>query len=256
MLLSNSRPSDPVVWDLFLFTTLFVLYFLALFVKPTSYRRVIFVLAAGLVAYLMRSTRRADSTPLRGSTIASVTVPVLFAMSDFVFLTEAQRELRRKGQKVRADRMKWRSRLGWAFALFSSPRGVGWEHEPSHVIGPLPRSISKTRWSFIKAQVIRLGVYAVMLELLRCHDHWNPCYAKDGPSIMAFGWMWRAFSMSSWAMQTYIQIDRLYWIVGMVSVLAGVTSPEEWPLFFGGLWDAYTVGRFWGCVALYVSVTR
>ena len=198
----------------------------------------------------MLSTNRGDSTPVRGSSIASVALPILFSASDYIFLTDAQRVLRRKGQKVPADEMEWRARLQWAFALFSSPRGIGWEHESRHIIRPLPPSVCACRPSFFKAQVIRLVVYAVLLDVLRWHDRWNPCYAKDGPSITAFGWMWRCFSMFSWSIQTYIQIDRLYWVLGLLSVSVGLSSPGEWPFFFGDLWDAYTVRRFWGSVAV------
>lgn len=242
--------TTPLVWDVFLLVTLFGLHFLALFVKPSPYRPLIFLPICSIVTYLMLSTNRGDSTPVRGSSIASVALPILFSASDYIFLTDAQRVLRRKGQKVPADEMEWRARLQWAFALFSSPRGIGWEHESRHIIRPLPPSVCACRPSFFKAQVIRLVVYAVLLDVLRWHDRWNPCYAKDGPSITAFGWMWRCFSMFSWSIQTYIQIDRLYWVLGLLSVSAGLSSPGEWPYFFGDLWDAYTVRRFWGSVAV------
>ncbi|KIL63504.1 hypothetical protein M378DRAFT_12091 [Amanita muscaria Koide BX008] len=239
--MSGNKPS--VVVDMLLFATLFGLYFLALFVKPSPYRRLIFIPIAAVVAYMMMSTRGADSLPGRGSTIASITMPLLFSASDFILLTEVQRELRRKGQTVRADRMEWRARLGWAFGLFSSPRGIGWKSLGSEHAN---RSASNTRWTFVKRQIIKLVVYGIVLDLLRWHDRWNPCYAKDGPSITAFGWAWRSFNMFSWVIQVYIQIDRLYRVVGTLSVLARLSSPEEWPSFFGDLRDAYTVRRFWG----------
>jgi hypothetical protein len=241
-----------LVWDVFLFIALFGLHFLALFLKPSPYRPLIFLPICSIVTYLMRSTNRGDSTPLRGSSIASVALPILFSASNYVFLTDAQRVLRRKGQKVPAFKMEWRARLEWAFALFCSPRGIGWEHESRHIIRPLHPSVCASRWSFVKTQVIRLVVYAAMLDLLRWHDRWNPCYAKDGPSITAFGWMWRCFSMFSWSIQTYIQIDRLYWVLGSLSVLVGLSTPGEWPYFFGDLWDAYTVRRFWGSVVIFL----
>ena len=248
---TTSSNMAALVWDVFLFIALFGLHFLVLFVKPSPYRSLIFLPICSIVTYLMRSTNTGDSTPLRGSSIASVALPILFSASNFVFLTDAQRVLRRKGQKVPAFKMEWRARLEWAFALFCSPRGIGWEHESRHVIRPLPPSVCASRWSFVKTQVIRLVVHAAVLDLLRWHDRWNPCYAKDGPSITAFGWMWRCFSMFSWSIQTYIQIDRLYWALGLLSVFVGLSTPGEWPYFFGDLWDAYTVRRFWGSVVIF-----
>lgn len=237
---------SPLVGDAFLFATLFGSHFLALFVKPSRYRWLMFLPICAIVMYLMISTNRGDSTPVRGSSIASVALPILFSASDYILLTDVQRELRRNGQKVSPDRKGWWARLEWAFALFSSPRGIGWEHEPRHAIRPLPPSLCVSRCAFIKTQVIRCAVYAALLNLLRWHDRWNPCYAKDGPSITAFGWMWRSFSMFSWTLQTYIQIDRLYWVLGLLSVSVGLSAPGEWPYFFGDLRDAYTVRRFWG----------
>ncbi|KAF8626962.1 hypothetical protein AX15_004616 [Amanita polypyramis BW_CC] len=237
---------SPLVWDVLLFATLFGLHFLALFVKPSPYRPLIFLPISAIVTYLMHSTNRGDSSPQRASTIASVALPILFSASDSILLTDVQKKLRRKGQKYPADRMEWRARLRWAFSLLSSPRGVGWEHESSHAILPLPPSVRASRWAFVKAQALRLVAYAALLDILRWHDRWNPCYAKNGPSITAFGWTWRCFSMFSWPIQTYIQIDRLYWALASISVLLGLSTPGEWPLFFGDLFDAYTVQRFWG----------
>ncbi|KAK2461012.1 hypothetical protein APHAL10511_006953 [Amanita phalloides] len=226
---------NTLPWDVLMFVALFGLHLLALFVKPTPYRSLIFLPICAIVTYLMLSTNKGDSTPLRGSSIASVALPILFSASDFIFLTDVQRQLRRKGQTVPAEKLEWKARLCWAFALFSSPRGIGWEHEPRHVIRPLPASVCASRWSFVKAQMLRLVVYAALLDILRWHDCWNPCYAKDGPSITAFGWMWRGFSMFSWSIQTYIQIDRLYWVLGSLSVLcAEVLGPHVAPAVTGG----------------------
>ncbi|KAF8639114.1 hypothetical protein AX17_001729 [Amanita inopinata Kibby_2008] len=232
--------------DVLLFALLFGLYFLALFVKSSRSRPLIFLPIGGIVVYLMLSTNNGDSSPLRGCTIASVTLPILFSASDYVLLTDVQEELRFKGQEVPPDRMAWRSRLSWAFQLFSSPRGIGWEHEPSHALRALPRTLCSSRWTFVKSHLIQLAVYAVLLDAVRVHNRWNPCYAKGGPSIATFGWVWRGFSMFSWILQTYIQIDRLYRVFGVLSVLVGLSTPEEWPPMFGSWSEPYTVQRLWG----------
>lgn len=47
---------------------------------------------------------------------------------------------------------------------------------------------------------------------------------------------------------TYLRVNGLYCLAGLLAVGSGLSTPELWPLAFGPLRDSYTVRKFWGSV--------
>lgn len=47
---------------------------------------------------------------------------------------------------------------------------------------------------------------------------------------------------------TYLRVNGLYCLAGILAVGSGLSSPEMWPPVFGPLEDSYTVRKFWGSV--------
>lgn len=55
-----------------------------------------------------------------------------------------------------------------------------------------------------------------------------------------------AVSLMAWFIFARIIIDSVYRLLSLIFVGIGLSSPSNWPPFFGSLWDAYTLRSFWG----------
>ncbi|KAJ6520953.1 hypothetical protein B0H19DRAFT_1277808 [Mycena capillaripes] len=116
--------------------------------------------------------------------IASAWFPYLFAASDYILLTDVQRELRMVKPPQRADEpienAPLSRRVAWGVKLFSSSRGVGWAHEPRYANPPHPSPSTP-----------RAVAAVVILETVNIFNMRNPALYAGGPSLAAHGWFWR-----------------------------------------------------------------
>ena len=55
-----------------------------------------------------------------------------------------------------------------------------------------------------------------------------------------------AVSLMTWYIVARLIIDSVYRLLSVVFVGSGVSSPQDWPPFFGSMWDAYTLRNYWG----------
>ncbi|KAJ7590582.1 membrane bound O-acyl transferase family-domain-containing protein [Mycena floridula] len=238
---SPSPDSELVPFSPWLLVLYLFLCFTPLVVRPSGYRRLFFIPIVAQTYFVLFYTTTGNITSDYG--LASAWFTLFFISSDFILLTDVQNELHRvkppQGSEPVSQENFW-VRLKWAWSLFTSPRGIGWTHEPTAVLSPRPG-----RRNFILKQLARVAVLGFIFDLVTWHNQFNPAYFRDGPSLASYGWFWRYESIWGWAAQAYIAIAIQNCFISILSVVLG-SDPEDWPWLFGSFLDAWTVRRFWG----------
>ena len=224
-----------------LIATFYGLLLVALYVKPSPYRKLLFlpISCAALVRMLMVQTDDIFDTFFAPQTMA---LGILQA-SDFILLTDVQREFRLKTQKQPANTLAPWKRLKWAFTLLFSPRGVGWTHEP-HSLPKGPKGL--TRAQFCLYQIGRSLWLVFLLDISRLHDFLDPKQLHLGPLTYVLQSGWPYVVLISWGLYQYAFIELYYTLLSIVAVGAGTSNPNLWPPLFGNYKAAYTLGNFWG----------
>ena len=164
-----------------------------------------------------------------------------FISLDYILLRKYQRKLQPSGQKPLSE-MPFKERLWWATSLVGNPRGIGWSHEPTLHLPPRPTS---PRWNFILSQFMWMAFYVLQLEITNTFVRTNPCFVAGGPSLTAFGWLWRS-TVWLFVLLLYSWLSLLYTAYSIVVVAIGISEPRDWPHLFGSPLDAYTVRNCWG----------
>ena len=183
----------------------------------------------------------ASSNPSSDYVTISPVTSFFFASVDLILLRKYHRELQPSGQKPLSE-MPFKDRLWWATNLSGNPRGIGWTHEPTRYLPPRP---SSTRVKFILLQLMWMVFYLLQYDISRIFALANPCFATGGPSLTAFGWLWRS---TAWlhASLACSMMSLLYTAYSIVSVAVGISKPRDWPHLFGSPLDGYTLRNCWG----------
>ncbi|KIM38973.1 hypothetical protein M413DRAFT_447332 [Hebeloma cylindrosporum] len=184
-----------------------------------------------------------DSAPSDFSIVTSF-MGLIPTASDYILLRDRQPELQQIGQKKPTSEMTFTERLTWAASLLATSRGIGWKHEPTAHIPPRPTT---SRGEFIASQFLWLIFYYILLDIALSHVQENPCFRIGGPSLAAFGWLWRMTSLV-YIVVVYCTMSGVYAAVSIVTVAIGLYEPRDWPHLFGSLCDAYTLRKCWGRV--------
>jgi hypothetical protein len=213
---------------------------LSLVVRPSPYRGLLFIPILSICLYLAFYTTSADMASNNAVTCAVFSH--IFSSLDLTVLTDVQNELRLVGHKMSISTASLSDRFWWALRLFSSPRGVGWAHEPTTHILPHPTT---SRVRFLWDQLLRTVKYIIIFDVIRVLSYSNPYFQKGGPSLTDARLLWRVTVLAQ-VITTYVSMARVYTIYSIVSVGLGLTVPGDWPPLFGYLGDAYTVRRSWG----------
>lgn len=166
-----------------------------------------------------------------------------FASSDLLLLRKYNRELQPLGQKP-LSKMPFKDRLLWAASLSGNRRGIGWTHEPTRYLPPRP---SSTPVKFILSQLMWMVFYFLQFDITNMLVRANPCFATGGPSLTAFGWLWRS-TVLLYVSLMYCMLSLLYTACSIVSVAVGMSEPRDWPDLFGSFLEAYTLRNCWGRV--------
>ncbi|KAF8800797.1 hypothetical protein BYT27DRAFT_7175008 [Phlegmacium glaucopus] len=200
-----------------------------------------FIALASLCIYMVFFCASSDP-PADYYTISPVTA-LFFRSLDHILLRKYQRELQPSGQKP-LSKMPLKERLWWATSLAGNTRGIGWTHEPTLHIPTRP---SSTRGKFVLSQLMWLVIYFLQFDICNIFIRKNPCFATGGPSLTAFGWLWR---LTAWlhVSSAYILMSMLYIAYSIISVAIGISEPRDWPHLFGSPLDGYTVRNCWGRV--------
>jgi len=217
--------------------------FLSLVVRSSPYRGLLFIPTLSICLYLAFYTT--ISADIASTNVVMCTViGLIFTSLDLTVLTDVQNELRLVGQKTSISTASLSDRFWWALRLLSSPRGIGWSHEPTTRIPPHPTT---SRVRFLWDQLLRTAKYIIIFDVIRVLSYSSPYLQKGGPSLTDAGLLWRS-TVLALVITTYASMARVYTIYSIVSVGFGLTVPGDWPPLFGYLGDAYTVRRSWGSV--------
>jgi hypothetical protein len=220
-----------------------LLYFTALIAKPSPYRRAFIVPIILVVAYFFQFALQ-DRSFLEYN-CACYVVGLLFTASDYILLTDVQRELFVKGQKEPAFHLSLFKRIRWAAPLLINPRCIGWSHEPTYALPPRPPP-SVTRWKFVFQGFGKLARDVVLFEVLTTYVMKTDYFSIHGRSMAADGLFWRMVNVLVYGNCTMMSMDIAHRVLGILGVLFGLMQPQDWVPLFGSLRDAYSLQRFWG----------
>ncbi|KAJ7668146.1 hypothetical protein B0H17DRAFT_1336021 [Mycena rosella] len=214
---------------------------LALVVKPSPYRRLLFLPLLVMSPYLLSLSTGYGSLDYG---IANVWFVYLFAASDFILLTDVQRELRIVKPPQRADEQIENAplarRIAWATQLFANSRGIGWAHEPRCANPPHPAP-SAPRGAFVRAQIAEAVAVAVLGETVNFFNMRNPALYGGGPGLAAAGWPGRLLAVWAWGLPMAALSMCGHSLNAAFSVGTGTSDPEDWPPFMGSLALSWSV---------------
>ena len=223
---------DPIP---ILFSLLYVIQIAGIAAKPSPYRWMFFPPIAVIATFLLFHFN-----------VEAVTV-LLLSASDFLVLTDVQRELRLIGQPKSISDASLSDRLIWAVKLVTGLRGIGWAHEPTAALPPRP--IGLTRGQFIVSRVKWLVFYALLFDIGQMLVRHNPSFQGTAPPMAEQPLLWRSYTMFIFFItSTPFLVIGFNLIPSLVSVAAGFSEPSEWPHLFGSLFEAYTIHNFWRSV--------
>ena len=168
-------------------------------------------------------------------------ISTFFISLDFILLRKYQPELQPLGQKP-LSKMPFKDRLWWSFSLSLNPRGIGRTHEQTRSLPPRP---SSTPGKFILSQLMWMVYYLLQIEISNIFVRANPCFAIGGPSLTAFGWLWRS-TVWQYVLLSYSVLSLIYTASSIVSVAVGMSEPRDWPHLFGSPLKSYTLRNCWG----------
>jgi len=218
-----------------LFALLYVILIAGIAAKPSPYRWMFFPPIASIATLLLFRSHIEIGTTL------------LLVASDFLLLTDVQRELRLIGQKKSISDAPLSDRLTWAVKLTTALRGIGWEHEPTGSLPPRPTSM--TRGQFIVSRVKRLVLYLVLFDVTHIMIRNNPSSLKTARPVAEQGPLSWFYATSTYLINDGSLMTIIYNLVpSLLLVTAGLSEPSEWPDFLGNWSGAYTVHNFWRLV--------
>ncbi|KAK0474139.1 membrane bound O-acyl transferase family-domain-containing protein [Armillaria luteobubalina] len=230
----------PFSLPIFAFTTLVSLP-ASLIVRPNPYRWMLWVSIVVGDAYLAFTTTH---HPVVDYFLGSIYAGSILLGSDYILLTEPQKELRLRGQKDAVDSAPLLERFKWGIRLWFSLRGVGWTHEPNRLCAPV--SPETTRLAFIRRRLLVVAMNVLLLDAMSIYNRANPAFLGDGISMADRPWLLRYVDLLAWVWTSQAQMRILHGIVSVTSVLSGMSKPGDWVDPFGSLLDAYTLRRLWG----------
>ena len=207
--------------------------------KPSPYRWMIWPLVVAVSCYYCIWTTPSHHTY---ATISRM-ILTIFIASDFILLTDVQRELRLVGQRDPISNQGLWARLKWSLHLLCSDRGVGWAHEPKSVLPPHPKS---TRAQFLASRLRWLLAWGLIYDVATIFIRSDPRLAKGAPPIAQLPWL-RRCCMFLFSMPGGIaSMSMVHIVAALLSVGGGSSEPEMRPHLMGRWSDAYTIRRLWG----------
>jgi hypothetical protein len=225
-----------------LFTISQLLLLMGLVVKPSPYRWMLWPPIACINCYCYFYTPTNDGPNDEGLR-RCVSIIYAFVASDFILLTDVQRELRLVGQHEPISNSRFWSRLKWGVKLFFGARGVGWTHEPRSVLATHSHA---TRDQFLLSQLCWLAGCVLINDAFSILMRADPFLVKHAPPFAEQPLRWRCWGVVLFAVSSTVNVSIIHITSSIVIVGAGLSEPSMWPPFFGKWVDAYSVRKFWG----------
>lgn len=224
-----------------------ILLFIALAVRPSPYRKLWFLPILCLNFWLLFYVPSTGEPPLKSNALGCAIFGCVLVASDFILLTDVQKELRLQNDKRDIPASPLSARMVWAFSLMTSQRAVGWAHEPT---GRIPAKPKTSRWTFIVSRLLLGALYCMLSDLLRILVQWHFAVVRRGTTdVGALGSLLDRMSFLTSLAEIQVGMTMPYSFMSAVSVALGLTEPRDWPALFGSWSEAYTIGRFWGFVS-------
>lgn len=169
----------------------------------------------------------------------------------FVFFRDPQNTLRKVGDGGKPEPFpeKLTERFEWARGVLNSPRYIGFTYSipyprPPHSLDPT---------TFILSKLVHMGILGLSTSLLWFSiDQLGLLYLAR--PVVWYSWssgsvgfevLRRLFSSGACIWTLFCTINALYDTTAIVGVALG-SPPEEWPEFFGSIYDGTTVAKAWG----------
>ncbi|KZT51238.1 hypothetical protein CALCODRAFT_403913, partial [Calocera cornea HHB12733] len=162
---------------------------------------------------------------------------------DFLVLHDSQRDYHRLGEGKYHD-LPWWKRILWAADLSINVRGIGWNWEAVKAHPPHP-SDSMGRFRFVLRQAVR-WTYAYIMTDLTATLFRKRAACQAGGSFFQDGFGWLAIYVAAWYFNLCFKMIISHSFLAGATVLLGISKPSEWPNFYGGIQQAYSMRRFWG----------
>nr|A0A6S6QLX9.1 RecName: Full=Acetyltransferase ple2; AltName: Full=Pleuromutilin biosynthesis cluster protein 2; Flags: Precursor [Rhodocybe pseudopiperita]BCI98770.1 putative acetyltransferase [Rhodocybe pseudopiperita] len=215
----------------------FILLVLSCAIRPAKGRWILWVIIVALNTYLTMTTT-GDST--LDYDIANNLFVITLTATDYILLTDVQRELQFRNQKG-VEQASLLERIKWATWLVQSRRGVGWNWEPKIFVHRF--SPKTSRLSFLLQQLVTGARHYLICDLVSLYSRSPVAFAEP---LASRPLIWRCADIAAWLLFTTNQVSILLTALSLMQVLSGYSEPQDWVPVFGRWRDAYTVRRFWG----------
>ncbi|KAJ7628182.1 membrane bound O-acyl transferase family-domain-containing protein [Mycena polygramma] len=234
-------PTDIRPLPFGLFTAYFTVIVMSLAMPPSTYRRLLCIPLLGLS---WKFSLHGD-----GYLCCAFWFIWLLNASDYILLTDVQRELRKlpatqadsAGRCENIEEAPLAQRLRWALDLFLSPRGVGWTHSPKRYLPSPGNSISKHL--FLRRRLRTLVRAVLLLDVLNLYVRWNPAFRT---SLRTVGWLELYAVSAVCPLTAYAILEIPHCLLSFMAVATRISAPEDWPPLFGHIGEASNVRNFWG----------
>ena len=224
-----------------LFTVSQCLLIAGLVVRPSPYRWMLWPLIASINCYCFFRCPPSETPTSDGLRLCALALYV-FVASDYILLTDVQRELRLVDEdELISDSRLW-LRVKWGLRLFFNPRGVGWAHRSRSV--PPPRR-DLTRLAFVFSQLGWLAAYILIADAASIMMRADPFFVKNALPFAQQPLLWRCWGVVLFAISSTTGVSIVHTVFSVIFVATGLSNPHMWPPLFGNWLDAYTVRRFW-----------
>ncbi|KZT51242.1 hypothetical protein CALCODRAFT_443331 [Calocera cornea HHB12733] len=215
-----------------------VIFIVGLLVPSSATRRVFFLcmMAVDTLFVFFATTKRTWQ-------VDNLCVSQLLLACDFLVLHDSQRDCRRIDEGKYHD-LPWWKRILWAIDLAANMRGIGWNWEALKV-HPSHPSDSMGRFRFVLRQAVRWA-YAYLISDLALTLFRKRAACQAGGSFLQDGPVWQALYVAAYYSDICFGMILVHSFVAGVCVLLGISRPSQWPNFYGGMQQAYSMRRFWG----------